>query len=112
MIMASIRVTCPMCGKLLEVGAEHAGQEVECGECLQVFVAEVPRPPKIKAVTNDLPPGLSGSRVAVAMTTTMMMTTSTTAAATNTMTMTTNRPERSFLVGREGRRSSSACSRC
>ena len=63
-----------------------------------------PRPPKIKAVTNDPSAGVEeSSPVPVAMTTTMMMTTSTTAAATSTMTMTTNRPERSFLVGRRWR---------
>ena len=38
-----------MCGKLLEVDAAHAGQEVECGECLQVFVAEPPTNPAIEA---------------------------------------------------------------
>lgn len=54
--MATIRVTCPMCGKLLEVGAEHAGQEVECGECFQVFVVEAPSAPKIKAVQSHEPP--------------------------------------------------------
>jgi len=58
--MATIRVTCPMCGKLLEIGAEHAGQEVECGECFQVFVAEAPPSPKITAVTHGLPPGIKG----------------------------------------------------
>jgi len=40
--MANIRVTCPTCGKALEVGAEFEGQEVECGECFQVFVAKGP----------------------------------------------------------------------
>jgi hypothetical protein len=60
MIMPTIRVTCPMCGKLLEVDAEHAGREVECGECFQIFVAETPQPPKIRAVAHDLPPGVKG----------------------------------------------------
>ncbi len=46
--MATIRVTCPTCGKALEVGAEYDGQEVECGECLQVFVARGPGGGKIK----------------------------------------------------------------
>ena len=56
-----IRVTCPMCGKLLEVDLEHAGQEVECGECFQVFVAEAPSTPKIKAVPlHEPPPGVHG----------------------------------------------------
>jgi hypothetical protein len=59
--MAMIRVTCPMCGKLLEVGSEHAGQEVECGGCFQVFVAEAPSPPKIKAMqSHEPPPGVRG----------------------------------------------------
>lgn len=40
--MANIRVTCPACRTELEVGAEHAGQEVECGNCLEVFVARPP----------------------------------------------------------------------
>jgi hypothetical protein len=54
--MASIRVTCPMCGETLEVGAEHVGQEVECGSCLQVFVAEDRDRPKIRVViTHDIP---------------------------------------------------------
>jgi hypothetical protein len=56
--MANIRVTCPTCGKVLEVGAEHAGEEVECGECFQVFVAEGPPKPKIKAVSTPDPPGM------------------------------------------------------
>jgi hypothetical protein len=60
--MATIRVTCPMCGKLLEVDAEHVGQEVECGECFQVFVVEAPSPPKIKAVRSHEPlPGVRGT---------------------------------------------------
>ncbi len=59
--MATIRVTCPMCGKLLEVDAAHAGQEVECGECFQVFVAEAFQTPRIKASNaRELPPGLKG----------------------------------------------------
>jgi hypothetical protein len=54
--MAGIRVTCPVCGATLEVGARHEGQEVECGECLQVFVAENRDKPKIKIViTHDIP---------------------------------------------------------
>jgi predicted Zn finger-like uncharacterized protein len=38
--MANIRVTCPTCNSELEIDAEYVGQEVECGSCLQVFVAE------------------------------------------------------------------------
>jgi hypothetical protein len=40
--MASIRLNCPACGRTLEVDAEAAGKEVECGECLEVFVAKAP----------------------------------------------------------------------
>jgi hypothetical protein len=59
--MAAIRVTCPMCGRLLEVGAEYTGQEVECGECLQIFVAEAPAPARVPAATRpDLPPAARG----------------------------------------------------
>jgi hypothetical protein len=59
--MDTIRVTCPMCGKLLEVDAEHAGQEVECGECFQVFVVEASAPPKFKATqTHEPPPVVRG----------------------------------------------------
>ena len=53
--MATIRVTCPTCGQLLEVDAEHAGEEVECGECFQVFVAEGPKPPKIQVILTHGP---------------------------------------------------------
>jgi hypothetical protein len=57
--MATIRVSCPMCGRLLEVGAEYAGQEVECGGCLQVFVAEAPASARIPAATGVDPPPLA-----------------------------------------------------
>jgi hypothetical protein len=57
--MASLRVNCPACGRLLEIDAEYAGKEVECGDCLQVFVAEAPSTPKIKVQTG-LPPGIKG----------------------------------------------------
>jgi predicted Zn finger-like uncharacterized protein len=40
--MAAIRVTCPTCKTELEIDERHAGQEVECGSCLQVFVAKDP----------------------------------------------------------------------
>lgn len=50
--MANIRVTCPACNTQLEIGEEHAGQEVECGNCLQVFIAKAPEKegPKVKVV--------------------------------------------------------------
>jgi predicted Zn finger-like uncharacterized protein len=38
--MANIRVKCPTCQTDLEIDAEFEGQEVECGNCLQVFVAK------------------------------------------------------------------------
>ncbi|MDY3559827.1 DUF4190 domain-containing protein [Gemmata sp. JC673] len=37
--MPDIRVTCPTCNTQLEVDAAYEGEEVECGNCLQVFVA-------------------------------------------------------------------------
>lgn len=40
--MANIRVTCPTCKQELEIDAQYIGQEVECGSCLQVFVAKDP----------------------------------------------------------------------
>ena len=41
--MPNIRVTCPTCKTELEVDAAHEGQEVECGNCLQVFIeSDVP----------------------------------------------------------------------
>jgi hypothetical protein len=43
--MPNFRVTCPACSTTLELDAQHAGQEVECGSCLQVFVATPPPPP-------------------------------------------------------------------
>ncbi|VTR98268.1 unnamed protein product [Gemmata massiliana] len=38
--MPNIQVTCPECKSVLEIGAEFAGQEIECGSCLHVFIAE------------------------------------------------------------------------
>jgi hypothetical protein len=40
--MAKIRVTCPACRTELELDAAHEGQEVECGNCLEVFKANPP----------------------------------------------------------------------
>ena len=40
--MANIRVTCPACKSELEIDAEFEGQEVECGNCLEVFKAKRP----------------------------------------------------------------------
>jgi hypothetical protein len=41
--MANVRVICPACDAELEIGAEHIGEEVECGSCLKTFVASEAR---------------------------------------------------------------------
>jgi hypothetical protein len=38
--MANVRVICPTCNAELSIGEEHLGQQVDCGSCLAVFVAE------------------------------------------------------------------------
>src|SRR4051794_28130295 len=56
--MPNIRVTCPACNTTLELDAQYAGQEVECGSCLQVFAATPPapaRPPAIRGVPPTKP---------------------------------------------------------
>ena len=53
--MADILVTCPTCKTQLEIDAAYEGQEVECGSCLQVFVATTK-----KARRDDEPSGRSG----------------------------------------------------
>jgi predicted Zn finger-like uncharacterized protein len=40
--MPNIRVTCPACKTELEIDAAFEGQEVECGNCLEVFKAKKP----------------------------------------------------------------------
>lgn len=40
--MATIRVKCPACKTELEIDAEHVGEDVECGNCLEVFKAQPP----------------------------------------------------------------------
>jgi predicted Zn finger-like uncharacterized protein len=40
--MANIRVTCPACKSELEIDSAFEGQEVECGNCLEVFKATRP----------------------------------------------------------------------
>jgi len=40
--MPNIRVTCPACKSELEIDASFEGQEVECGNCLEVFKAKGP----------------------------------------------------------------------
>jgi predicted Zn finger-like uncharacterized protein len=54
--MAKIRVKCPACKTELEVDSEFAGKEVECGNCLEVFVAN---PPGSGSQRGE--PGTSGS---------------------------------------------------
>ncbi len=56
--MADIRVTCPTCKTQLEIDAAYEGQEVECGSCLQVFVASTKKPK-----SDDEPGGRSGGKV-------------------------------------------------
>ena len=41
--MANIRVTCPACKSELELDEAFDGQEVECGNCLEVFNAKGPK---------------------------------------------------------------------
>jgi DNA-directed RNA polymerase subunit M/transcription elongation factor TFIIS len=38
--MANIQVKCPTCKETLEIDARYEGQEVECGSCLQPFIAK------------------------------------------------------------------------
>lgn len=40
--MSTIKVSCPACARSLEVDEESIGKQVECGECLEVFVARAP----------------------------------------------------------------------
>lgn len=58
--MATTRVTCPTCKTQLEIDAQYEGEEVECGSCLQVFVARTPRPTfranPDRAAEADAPP--------------------------------------------------------
>jgi predicted Zn finger-like uncharacterized protein len=54
--MDTIRLTCPACKAALEVDADKAGTQVECGECFQVFEAPRPDGPKIKVVLTLGPP--------------------------------------------------------
>lgn len=55
--MADILVTCPTCKTQLEIDAQYEGQEVECGSCLQVFVATAKKP------RGDDPSDRSGGKV-------------------------------------------------
>ena len=41
--MANIRVTCPACKTTLEIDKKFEGEEIECGNCLEVFKAERPK---------------------------------------------------------------------
>ncbi len=51
--MATISVRCPTCDCELELDAQYRGQEVECGSCHQVFVAN---PAKSRAPEKEDPP--------------------------------------------------------
>lgn len=54
--MPNIRVVCPACATTLELDAQHAGQEVECGSCLRVFVANPPPALAPRPVIRGVPP--------------------------------------------------------
>ena len=92
--MANIRVTCPTCGKALEVGAEYDGKEVECGECFQVFVAKGTGGGKIRGAPSargSAPASRPADRPKPRRRATRMTTiTNTIGGATNTMTTTTD----------------------
>jgi phage FluMu protein Com len=56
--MSKINIRCPACNKLLEIDEESLGEEVECGECLEVFEAkepesEKPSPPETKTSSRS-----------------------------------------------------------
>jgi TM2 domain-containing membrane protein YozV len=53
--MSAIRITCPACARSLEVNAEP-GEEVECGACLEVFVAKPIEKPVSKSSSESKPP--------------------------------------------------------
>jgi hypothetical protein len=53
--MPKIRVTCPTCATPLELDAEYAGQEVQCGSCHQVFVATEDRRSRYRDDDEDRP---------------------------------------------------------
>jgi TM2 domain-containing membrane protein YozV len=52
--MPLIRLTCPTCARLLEIGDETIGKEVECGACHQVFIVG-----EYEEVREKRPPGLN-----------------------------------------------------
>ncbi|HEY1190100.1 MAG TPA: DUF4190 domain-containing protein [Gemmata sp.] len=54
--MPDIRVTCPTCKTQLEIDSVYEGEEVECGNCLQVFTATTKKP-----AGSDRGSGSSGS---------------------------------------------------
>jgi predicted Zn finger-like uncharacterized protein len=54
--MANIRVKCPACKTELEIDADHEGQEVECGNCLEVFKATRVSAPSASSSDEAPPP--------------------------------------------------------
>ncbi len=50
--MAKIRVRCPACKTELEVDSEHIGTHVECGRCLEPFVAEPPATSRLPGTSS------------------------------------------------------------
>src|SRR5262245_14207399 len=60
--MANIRVNCPTCKSELEIDEQHAGQEVECGSCMQVFVARREEQVELPVATLEEPPASGSDR--------------------------------------------------
>lgn len=60
--MPNIRVTCPACKSELEIDAAFAGQEVECGNCLEVFIAKDPKTSGAGKSGTGKIPGAGSSR--------------------------------------------------
>jgi DNA-directed RNA polymerase subunit RPC12/RpoP len=51
--MANFRFNCPSCGMQLELDERHAGQEVECGHCYQIFIAPRVKPRPDRSPTDE-----------------------------------------------------------
>jgi predicted Zn finger-like uncharacterized protein len=60
--MAKVRVKCPACNTELEIDSEFVGQEVECGNCLEVFVANPPASGKKSGDSSKAGKSGSGSK--------------------------------------------------
>jgi hypothetical protein len=64
--MANIRVTCPACNTTLEIDKKNEGEEIECGNCLEVFKATKPKrgdgdDPKIVVILSSPVPKKKGT---------------------------------------------------